>query len=246
MMGRQTVDQSQLFYLFNLEKRIPERHLLRRIIMARLLTRSTGRRRNVRRGRWPSSPRPGIREQYRSNSEVCPVARHVRSALDTVEKVFLGRWPKFSRAADALRARRCEGPRRVPEKRPRPFVSALRRIPTVELSKDQHLRDFWGRSIFDFFNSIPSGADIVRPPTHVGFVKFAIFCTAAYNILFDRPVDGGTGALIYVQSPRYYQGSAINLPLRSSIMDIDPEEHDIMDQVNATPTPHKRLPWNKR
>src|SRR6202051_1516570 len=31
MMGRQTVDQSQLFYLFNLEDRIPERHLLRRI-----------------------------------------------------------------------------------------------------------------------------------------------------------------------------------------------------------------------
>ena len=31
MMGRQTVDQSQLFYLFNIERRIPERHLLRRI-----------------------------------------------------------------------------------------------------------------------------------------------------------------------------------------------------------------------
>jgi transposase len=31
MMGRQTVDQSQLFYLFNLERRIPECHLLRRI-----------------------------------------------------------------------------------------------------------------------------------------------------------------------------------------------------------------------
>jgi transposase len=31
MMGRQGGDQSQLFYLFNLEKRIPERHLLRRI-----------------------------------------------------------------------------------------------------------------------------------------------------------------------------------------------------------------------
>ena len=30
-MGRQTVDQSQLFYLFNLEGRIPVRHLLRRI-----------------------------------------------------------------------------------------------------------------------------------------------------------------------------------------------------------------------
>jgi hypothetical protein len=33
MMGRQTVDQSQLFYHFNLEKRIPERHLLRRMII---------------------------------------------------------------------------------------------------------------------------------------------------------------------------------------------------------------------
>jgi transposase len=31
MMGRQTVDQSQLFYLFNLEGRIPASHLLRRI-----------------------------------------------------------------------------------------------------------------------------------------------------------------------------------------------------------------------
>ncbi len=30
-MGRQKVDQSQLFYLFNLESRIPARHLLRRI-----------------------------------------------------------------------------------------------------------------------------------------------------------------------------------------------------------------------
>lgn len=31
MMGQQTGDQSQLFYLFNLEERIPSRHLLRRI-----------------------------------------------------------------------------------------------------------------------------------------------------------------------------------------------------------------------
>src|SRR3984957_14127468 len=39
MMGRQTVDQSQLFYLFNLEMRIPERHLLRRInpVVTRIL-----------------------------------------------------------------------------------------------------------------------------------------------------------------------------------------------------------------
>src|SRR5271154_709373 len=31
MMGRQAGDQSQLFYLFNLERRIPAGHLLRRI-----------------------------------------------------------------------------------------------------------------------------------------------------------------------------------------------------------------------
>ena len=39
MMGRQTVDQSQLFHLFNLERRIPQRHLLRRInpIVTRIL-----------------------------------------------------------------------------------------------------------------------------------------------------------------------------------------------------------------
>jgi transposase len=39
MMGRQTGDQSQLFYLFNLEVRIPASHLLRRInpIVTRVL-----------------------------------------------------------------------------------------------------------------------------------------------------------------------------------------------------------------
>src|ERR1700752_2782112 len=39
MMGRQTGDQSQLFYLFNLEERIAARHLLRRInpIVTRVL-----------------------------------------------------------------------------------------------------------------------------------------------------------------------------------------------------------------
>src|SRR5436189_3816209 len=39
MMGRQTVDQSQLFYLFNLEEQIPADHLLRRInpIVTRVL-----------------------------------------------------------------------------------------------------------------------------------------------------------------------------------------------------------------
>src|SRR3954467_14650841 len=40
MMGQQLGDQSQLFYLFNLEARIPARHLLRRInpVVTRILT----------------------------------------------------------------------------------------------------------------------------------------------------------------------------------------------------------------
>ncbi len=39
MMGRQTGDQSQLFYLFNLKGRIPVGHLLRRLnpIVTRVL-----------------------------------------------------------------------------------------------------------------------------------------------------------------------------------------------------------------
>ena len=45
MMGRQTGDQSQLFYAFNLEERIPERHLLRRInpIVTRVLAELRGK-----------------------------------------------------------------------------------------------------------------------------------------------------------------------------------------------------------
>ena len=39
MMGRQSGDQSRLFYLFNLEQRIPAGHLLRRInpVVTRIL-----------------------------------------------------------------------------------------------------------------------------------------------------------------------------------------------------------------
>ena len=39
MMGRQTGDQSQLFYLFNLDRRIPAGNLLRRInpVVTRIL-----------------------------------------------------------------------------------------------------------------------------------------------------------------------------------------------------------------
>jgi hypothetical protein len=44
MMGRQTSDQSRLFYAFNLDELIPERHLLRRInpIVTRVLAELRG------------------------------------------------------------------------------------------------------------------------------------------------------------------------------------------------------------
>jgi hypothetical protein len=44
----------------------------------------------------------------------------------------------------------------------------------VELCKKQHLRDFWGRSIFDFFNNIPSGTDIANVVPHVRFVPILL------------------------------------------------------------------------
>jgi hypothetical protein len=62
--------------------------------------------------------------------------------------------PKFFRAADAFRTRRYEGPHRFTQKRPRSFVWALRSIAAVEPAKNQLLRDFRRRSIFDFCNAI--------------------------------------------------------------------------------------------
>jgi hypothetical protein len=54
MMGRQGGDQSQLFYLFNLERRIPACHLLRRVN--------------------PVPPHCRLYQRYRSKAEV--TARH--------------------------------------------------------------------------------------------------------------------------------------------------------------------------
>jgi len=47
------------------------------------------------------------------------------------------------------------------KKRPRSFVLALRSIAVVVPAKNQLLRDFRRRSIFDFCNTIPLRADIV-------------------------------------------------------------------------------------
>src|SRR5258705_13582043 len=61
---------------------------------------------------------------------------------------------------------------------------------------------------------------------HVRLVPFAIFCTAEYSTLFNRPVGDGTAVLIRVQSRRYRQVRRSTLPRRSSIMDIDRDHVD--------------------
>jgi hypothetical protein len=51
--------------------------------------------------------------------------------------------------------------------------------------------------------ALPSRADIARPPRHVSFVSFAIFCTAEYGTLFNHPFGAGTAVIIRIQSPMY-------------------------------------------
>jgi hypothetical protein len=46
------------------------------------------------------------------------------------------------------------GPQRFTQNRPRTFVSAPRGFAAVGTSNNRLLRDFWGCSIFDFFNTI--------------------------------------------------------------------------------------------
>jgi hypothetical protein len=88
------------------------------------------------------------------------LAANVCCRSDSVAKVFLGWRPKFFRTADAFRARRYKGPHRFTQKRPRSFVWALRSIAVAEPAKNQLLRDFRRRSIFDFCDTIRSRADV--------------------------------------------------------------------------------------
>ena len=84
----------------------------------------------------------------------------VRSPGDIVAKVFLGGQTKFFRAADAFYERRCERPHRFIQNRPGTSVVALKSDTAAEKSKDQLSRDFPGRSIFDFCNTIQGKADV--------------------------------------------------------------------------------------
>src|SRR4249919_3017021 len=83
-----------------------------------------------------------------------PRNQNVRLPGDSVEKSFLGDGRKFLRAADALWARRREGPYRFIQNGSRTSVVALKSDAAAEKSKDRLSRDFWGCSIFDFCNNI--------------------------------------------------------------------------------------------
>src|SRR5882724_12192517 len=85
---------------------------------------------------------------------------HVRYAADTVAKVFLGGQTKFFRAADAFCERRRERPHRFIQNRPGTSVVALKSDTAAEKSKDELSREFPGRSIFDFCNSIPPKVEV--------------------------------------------------------------------------------------
>jgi hypothetical protein len=72
------------------------------------------------------------------NSGVVPSSR----SADIVAKVFSGCRTKIRRTADALFARRREGPYRFIQNRPRTSVVALKSDAAAEKSKDRLSQDF--------------------------------------------------------------------------------------------------------
>jgi hypothetical protein len=88
--------------------------------------------------------------------------------LGQSEKVLLGRRTKILGTTDAGRARRCKGPHRFSQNRPRTFVPALQRVAVAGKFKNELSRNFRGHSIFDFCNSIGHLTDIARCLTSVG------------------------------------------------------------------------------
>src|ERR1700761_2621967 len=93
MMGRQTGDQSQLFYLFNLERRIPERHLLRRINP--IVTRILGEFREKLQPFYSEIGRPSIDPELMIRMLIvgyCFAIRFERKLCEEVELHLAYRW----------------------------------------------------------------------------------------------------------------------------------------------------------
>jgi len=85
-------------------------------------------------GFWHFSEVADLANDVRSWGQSRPrnYERRLPKLTDAVEKVFYGYQTKFSKAADAFRAPRREGPHRVLEKRPRTFVSARQSIAAAD------------------------------------------------------------------------------------------------------------------
>ena len=116
MMGRQTGDQSQLFYLFNLEERIPERHLLRRINP--IVTRVLAELREKLKPFYSEIGRPSIDPELMLRMLIvgyCYGIRFERKLCEDVELHLAYRWSDCAmRGArpDARSARLCDGANR--------------------------------------------------------------------------------------------------------------------------------------
>jgi hypothetical protein len=93
---------------------------------------------------------------------ICREGRFWRIVL---KESFWGNERKFFEPLMRFALGDMRGPHRFNQKRPRSFVSALRSIALAESAKNQLLRGFRRRSIFDFCNTIDAKQTFSKPPT---------------------------------------------------------------------------------
>ena len=89
MMGRQTGDQGQLFYLFNLERRIPADHLLRRInpVVTRIVVEALldALEEQYRRARAPHGRQDHTHR--RAGMRIEPIGDHLRPPAQSINEI---------------------------------------------------------------------------------------------------------------------------------------------------------------
>ena len=165
MMGRQTGDQSQLFYLFNLERRIPAGHLLRR--MNPIVTRVLAELREKLAAFYSDIGRPSIDPELMLRMLIvgyCYGIRHERRLYEEV-KLHLGyRW---------LPRRIGEHPKRVDPERVGDASACLRRSKNSALGR--HLRSTsrtsarGGRKVLFMIRGYDNLGLLLTPPSEHGW-----------------------------------------------------------------------------
>ena len=104
MMGRQTADQAQLFYSFNLEERIPASHLLRRIDV--FVTQALADIHDDLAFFYSHTGRPSIDPELMMRMLIIGYCYGIRSERRLCEEVSLNLAPKRIGRACKLRYRR--------------------------------------------------------------------------------------------------------------------------------------------